>query len=213
MSKIMSKLGATVALSLGLALAGCGGPNVNRSIESVHQPVVERTSYTLDVNAGMGGLPVTEQKRLDDWFDAMDLRYGDRIAVDDPQTNPTTYAIVQDIAARHGVLLSRDVPVTPGYVSAGSVRVIVSRSTASVPGCPNWSRKSDTNFESATSANFGCSINSNLASMVADPEHLVKGSSNKGDTVVMSSNKAIDLYRETAPTGGSALKAASTGGN
>lgn len=218
MSKIMSRTmsrtgrklaGAAVALSLGLALTGCGGMAVNRSLESEHQPVVERTNYTLDVTTGPGGLPISEQNRIDDWFEAMDLRYGDRIAIDDPLASPATYAAVQDIAARHGVLLSRDAPVTPGYVNAGAARIVVSRSAAKVPGCPDWSAKTDTNFKSATSPNYGCAVNSNMAAMIADPEHLIQGATSKGDTVVMSSNKAIDVYRETKPTGG-ALKVTET---
>ena len=49
---------AAIALSLGLMLAGCGGMATNRSLESVHQPVVERTNYTLDVTTGPGGLSI-----------------------------------------------------------------------------------------------------------------------------------------------------------
>jgi pilus assembly protein CpaD len=35
-------------------------------------------------------------------------------------------------------------------------------------------------------------VNSNLAAMVANPEHLLKGAEGDSETVVMSSNKAID---------------------
>jgi pilus assembly protein CpaD len=48
---------------------------------------------------------------------------------------------------------------------------------------------------------FGCAINSNFAAMVADPEHLLHGAEGTGETVVMSSTKAIESYREQAPTG------------
>ena len=48
-------LGAALALSLGLAVAGCGGMPGNRTIESIHQPVVQRIDYTLDVTTGPGG--------------------------------------------------------------------------------------------------------------------------------------------------------------
>lgn len=216
MSKILSKTasraklaGATVALSLGAILSGCTGSHTNGSVDSVHQPIVERTNYTLDVSTSFGGLATAEQKRIEEWFEAMDLRYGDRISVDDPQANPATWAAIQDVAGRHGVLLSKDAPVTPGYVNPGSVRIVVSRSIATVPGCPDWSRKTDTNFASATSTNFGCSVNSNLAVMIADPEHLVRGATSTGDTTVMSSNKAIKAFRDKAVTGGE-LKATGT---
>ena len=88
----------------------------------------------------------------------------------------------------------------------------MTRSTAQVPGCPDWSAKSDANLRNATSSNFGCASNANLAAMVADPEHLLKGANGAGRTVVMSGNKAIDSYREAKPTGESGLKQNSTQG-
>ena len=55
--------GCAIALSLGLALAGCGGMPDNRTIESVHQPVVERTNYVFDVTTGPGGLSFPEERQ------------------------------------------------------------------------------------------------------------------------------------------------------
>jgi pilus assembly protein CpaD len=62
---------AFTALAFTGALAGCvGGQPTNRSLNSIHQPVVERTSYTLDINTlPGGGVPVSEQRRLAGWFD------------------------------------------------------------------------------------------------------------------------------------------------
>lgn len=204
-------LASAITLSLGLALGGCGGVmGGNRSLESVHQPVVERTNYTLDVTAGPGGLSLPEQRRLAGWFEAMDLRYGDRISLDDPLDSGATRTAVEAVASRYGMLVGEQAPATTGYVNAGTVRVIVTRSTASVPGCPDWSRKTDVSLNNATSTNYGCAINSNLAAMVADPEHLIKGAAGNGRTVVMSSTKAIDSYREAKPTGEGGLKEQST---
>jgi pilus assembly protein CpaD len=193
--------GTALALSLGLALAGCGGMPSNSSLYSIHQPVVERTNYTLDVSTGAGGLSRTEASRLSGWFEAMDLRYGDRVYVDDPLSSEATRAAVAELASRHGLLVSGDAPATPGYVQAGTARIVISRSKAYVPGCPDWSSNSDVNLRNATSSNYGCATNSNLASMVSDPEHLIKGSDATGSTVVMSSTKAIDAYREAKTTG------------
>ena len=204
--------GAALALSLGLALAGCAGMPTNRSLESVHQPVVERVNYALDVNTGAGGLSYPEQRRVTEWFEAMDLRYGDRIAIDDPLASEATRQAVATIASRYGIILEDQAPVTNGYVNAGTARIVVSRSKASVPGCPDWSAKSDLNLGNATSTNYGCAVNSNLAAMVANPEHLLKGAEGGSETVVMSSTKAIESYRKKAPTGDQALKSVGTGG-
>lgn len=191
----------TLALALGVSLSACGGMPTNRSLDSVHQPVVERTNFTLDVATGAGGLSYTEQARLSGWFEAMDLRYGDRVSIDDPMASSETRASVEALASRYGMLVNNETPVTSGNVGAGNARIIVSRVTARVPGCPDWSAKSDVNLNNATSTNYGCSVNSNLAAMVANPEHLVSGASDASGTVLMSSNKAIDSYREAKPTG------------
>jgi pilus assembly protein CpaD len=205
--------GVALALSLGLALAGCGGMPGNRTIESIHQPVVQRVDYTLDVTTGPGGLTFAEQTRLAGWFEAMKLRYGDHISVDDPLQSGSTRAAIEGLVARHGLLLGADAPVTPGYVNAGTARIIVSRMKATVPHCPDWSANSDGNLDNATSSNYGCATNSNLAAMVANPEHLIKGDAGNGETVVMSSNKAIESYRGSVPTGAGGLKANATKGN
>lgn len=215
MRTLTIRTASATALALSLALGGCAGMTAknNNMIESIHQPVVERTNYTLDLATGSGGLSVPEQRRLANWFEALDLRYGDRIAIDDPLSSGATRAAVEAVAARHGILLSDGAPVTPGYVNAGTARVVVSRSTATVPGCPDWSKNSEFALMNETSSNFGCAVNGNLAAMVANPEDLVRGASMTGQTTVMSSNKAIDTYREAKPTGSGGLKETSSRGN
>ena len=204
---------AALALSLGLTLSACGGMPTHRGLESVNQPVVTRTNYTLDVASGVSGLPLAEQRRLAGWFEAMDLRYGDVLSIDDPTMNPVTRAAVQEIANRHGILVSdAPAPVTQGYVAPGAARVVVTRASATVPGCPDWSAKSDANYNNATSPGYGCSINGNLAAMVANPEDLVKGQQGTGETVILTSTKAIEAYRSKAPTGNGGLQKDSSSG-
>lgn len=208
-------LSGALALSIGFALAGCGGMAENRSLYSVNQPVVERTNYTLDLQSGPGGLSVPEQQRLAAWFEAMDLRYGDRVSIEDPMMSGATREAVAEIAKRSGILLSDGAPVTEGFVEPGMSRVVITRSTASVPNCPNWDARSDVNLNNATYPGYGCAINSNIAAMIANPADLISGQTGTGETVVMSSTKAIDSYREKALTGEGALKSAgsSEGGN
>jgi pilus assembly protein CpaD len=200
-----SAIAAALALSLGLALAGCGDTPNNRTLYSVKQPVVERHNYALDVGAGAGGLPVPEQQRLADWFESMDLGYGDRVAIDGAVGSEAVRADVAAIASRHGILLAEGAPITEGYIDPGKVRIVVTRTRAHVPGCPDWSDTYASNLDNSTSDGFGCAVNSNLAAMVADPEHLLHGAQGTGETVVMSSTKAIETYRAQEPTGKAGL--------
>lgn len=209
---------AALVLTLGLSLAGCAGqPGDNRSLDSIKQPVVDRSNYTLDIDGGPGGLSFSEQNRINEWFAAMDLGYGDRVSVDDPLASPATRQKVAEIAGRYGLLLSEGAPVTSGVATPGRARVIVTRTKASVPGCPDWGGRGSYNYNNATHDGYGCAINGNLAAMVADPEHLIHGATGASETVIMTSNKAIDSYRKQTPTGQGGLKqtssASSAGGN
>ncbi|WP_435418369.1 CpaD family pilus assembly protein [Parerythrobacter aurantius] len=192
-----------LTLAAGMALAACGGMPQNTSLYSTKQPVVERTNFKFDVQSGQGGLSIPEQQRLAGWFESMDLRYGDRVAIEDPMMSVATRESIAALAGRHGILVSEGAPVTAGYVQPGFARVVITRSTASVPGCPDWSVKSDMNYTNATHPGYGCAINSNLASMVADPEDLVNGDEGSGETFVRRSSRAVEAYREKAPTGAS----------
>ena len=218
MTKFINRHAATALfIVLGTSgLAGCTSPGVpvNRSLESVHQPVVQRTNYTMDLVSGGSGLAPSESRRLSGWFDALDLRYGDKITIDDPSGSNANRASVEAVAARFGMLLAGEAPTTPGYVNPGTVRVVVSRSTATVKGCPDWGTRSDTNLHNATASGYGCAVNGNMAAMIANPEDLIKGSTSSGVTTVMSSNKAIDTYRDSKPTGngGTTVKQTSSKG-
>ena len=208
-----SKLMGAVALSLGLAVAGCGGMATNTSLYSLKQPVVERTNFTMDVDTNGSGLAISEQQRLNGWFETMDLRYGDRVTVEDPSANPAVADAVNQLAGRYGLIVSEVAPTTSGVLQPGQARVVISRSTASVPGCPDWSAQSDSNYLNATSPGYGCAVNSNLAAMVANPEDLLEGQSGSGETVVATGTRAIQTYREAEPTGAGGLQNATGGGN
>jgi len=203
-----------LALMLGFGLAGCGNMPTNTSLYSTKVPVVARASMTMDVATTPGGLPVSEQQRLAGWFETLDLRYGDRIAIENPDQNPAVTGAVRDLAARYGLMLADTAPITPGNLAPGQARVVITRSTASVPGCPDWSAKSDMNYGNALSPGFGCAINSNLAAMVADPQDLLEGKKGSNETLISASSKAISTYRDMEPTGKGGLKeAGATGGS
>lgn len=201
-----------LALALGLGLAGCGGMPTNASLNSTKQPVVERTNFTFDVNTNASGLPISEQQRLNGWFETMDLGYGDRVAIENPGQNPAVMNAIRDLAARYGLMINDVAPVTAGMIQPGQARVVITRSSASVPGCPDWSANSDMNYTNGTSPNFGCAVNSNFAAMVADPQDLLEGKQGSGETVIATSNKAIATFREAAPTGAAGLMDASASG-
>lgn len=184
-----------------LAVSACGTMGTNTSMYSVHQPVVERTNYAIDVSANGGTLSMAETQRMTEWFDALQLRYGDRVAFDygDGYPSPAFQQAVSKMVANYGLIVGDTAPVTSGAIGVGLVRVVVTRSAASVPSCPDWSTTDDRNYNTSNHSNYGCSVNSNLAAMVADPEDLVRGRQN-GVLDNNSGKAAINAYR--AKTGG-----------
>lgn len=166
-----------LAASLAFTLAGCGAVGANTSMYSTNQPVVQRTNYALDVNVDGGDVSAFERDRIDQWFSAMKLGFGDRIAIDygDGLSDASIKNAVGSIAADYGMLMTDTAPVTSGTVAPGTVRIVVTRSTASVPNCPNWTKTTEANYNSSNHPNYGCAVNSNMAAMVADPEDLVRG--------------------------------------
>ncbi|WP_257540366.1 CpaD family pilus assembly protein [Sphingobium sp. CFD-1] len=189
----------------------------NRSVDSVHQPVVSHAAYTFDVQGGMdGGLTASEARRLDDWFASIGLGYGDRVSLagDPAYTNPALRESIANAVGRHGLLIDEDGSAVAGDAPEGSVRLIVRRAMASVPGCPDWRSRTEVDMNLGTSSNFGCGVNSNIATMVANPDDLVRGQGGDSSLRTATSNRAISTYRDKAPTGSGDLKQLSaTGGN
>jgi pilus assembly protein CpaD len=201
------------AAALPLLASGCMGTQ-NRGLESVHQPVVSRADYALDLAVDASGLARGETRRLAGWADTMRLGYGDQVSIDDPAHSPRVRAQVAAAIGEHGLLLAAEAPPVDQPLSPGTVRVVVSRMRAAVPGCPDWSRDSGTEFNSNTSSNHGCATNGNLAAMVANPADLVRGQSGDSVNDPVSSYRAIDAYRKATPTGSgsTAVKASALGG-
>jgi pilus assembly protein CpaD len=200
----MPKLSYLLAPAVSLmALSGCGG-TVNRGLESVHQPVVSRSDYLLDLGTSRGKLAAGEPQRLAGWLTGLRLGYGDHVAIDDPAgAGADVRDGVAGVVARFGLLLSDEAPPSPAPVTPGTVRVVVSRMQARVAECPDWSRDSSIDYDQNTSSNYGCATNVNLAAMIANPQDLVRGASTSDLTDQTLNTRAIGSFRKAAPAIGS----------
>lgn len=197
-----------------VALAGCTGTK-NRGVESVHQPMVDRADYALDLGIAGDRLAPGEAQRLTGWLTGLRLSYGDRVAIDDPVSGaPGAHDEVAGVVARFGLLLAPQPPISTTSVGSGTVRVVVSRMQAFVPGCSDWSRDSSIDYEQHTSSNYGCAVNVNLAAMVASPQDLIQGAGADAGADPAVVYKTIESFRKAAPSGagGTAVKAESAGG-
>lgn len=194
-------------------LAACNAEStINRGVESVHQPVVSYTSFVLDLRAESGtGISADEKARLNGWLDSLDIGYGDSVALAGGYSAAARHDIA-DVLGQRGLLVKDDNAIAAGTPPFGSVRVVVRRATASVPGCPDWQTKQENTMSGGTSSNFGCATNSNIAAMVANPEDLVRGQTeSNGGLRTATSNRAIKDMQAKPTTGSGGL--VSLGGN
>ena len=199
---------------LASAVAGCNttpGDVPARGMMALNQPVVSRTDYAMDVAAPGGGLPSSEEARLDAWFRSLGLGYGDSIYVDGDYAGDARQDVAR-VAGRYGMMVSASAPVTAGNVQPGTVRVVVSRTRASVPGCPNWDRPASPDYDNTQMSNYGCAVSGNIAAMIADPQDLVRGRDAGPVVDTITSGKAVGSYRAQAPTGEKGLQEINTKG-
>lgn len=200
-----------VLIALGSALAGCtaGMADIpDRGLAAVNVPVVTTANYVFDAAAPGGSLAPGEAERLNAWFATLGLGYGDGIYVDGEGYMARNQ--VAALAGNYGMLVQAGAPVTTGMVQPGSVRVVVARRRAEVPGCPNWSVPAQPNYANRSMSNFGCGVNANLAAQVANPEDLLHGQEGTAVADAMTGAKAVIYYRSQAPSGTKGLQDIST---
>jgi pilus assembly protein CpaD len=216
----MSRLIRIAAVSaLGLAIAGCATQQPqtltarsNYSVYSVHQPVVEHTNYVLDLRVDGDRVSDAELSRLAAWFHSINARYGDRITIDEPRGYQSAGARndVGRVVNDYGLLLAEEgAPVTEGEIAPGTIRVVASRASAHVEGCPSYTNPG-IDSPVRTDSNYGCATNANLAAMIANPDDLVQGQEGTGRESSQIATRAVSSYRTRQPTGNQPLPATTT---
>lgn len=194
-------------LLLATALAGCATAQAgrfdqpDRGLAAANVPVLSRSDFAFDAAAPGGMLAAGEAQRLDAWFRGLGLGYGDSVHVEGGGYADGARGEIAQIAGQYGLIVQPGAPVTSGLVGPGNVRVVVSRTTAGVPGCPNWSGISQPNYENRSMSNFGCGVNSNLAAMVANPRDLIQGTAGHSASDGIAGAKAVQMYRDWPLTG------------
>jgi pilus assembly protein CpaD len=197
-------------IALGAGLAACTTKDLPRQgLSAVHMPIVSTTNYVFDAAAPGGTLAPGEMARLDAWMRSLDVRYGDTVFVDGYDAGAAR-GQVADVVGNYGMMVSPGAPVTAGEVVPGTVRVVVSRNVATVPGCPDWATVSQPNFYNQSASNYGCSVNGALAAQIANPQDLVHGQEGAGVADASTATRPVNLYRTTPPSGSKGLQAVST---
>ena len=172
-----------------LAVAACGP--ANRSLDTQKAPVISTSDAGFELRFSGDRLDPAQAKVFADYLAAIGASYGDRVLA-----TPVTAGQRAEIdRVLNGFRLKLE-DAAVGTAAPGVVGVTIRRMTATVPGCPDWSRKSNPEAAGGAMSNFGCGAISNLAAMLVDPSDLVEGKTYRGAdgmTVV----KGIKAYRES----------------
>ncbi len=202
-----------IIIALGSGLAACNAPDAPRAgMTAIHVPVVTQVNYVFDAAAPGGSFVRGEAARLDGWMRTLNVRYGDSVYVDGFDA-ANARSQVAEVAGQYGLLVSDGAPVTAGEVVPGTVRVIVSRNEASVPGCPDWHAKSTPNFNNESMSNYGCAVNSAFAAQIANPEDLIHGREGLGVSDAQTATRPVTTYRTAPQSGTTGLQAVDTKGS
>ncbi len=204
MMNMKTLLAFTASIAVLGTLTACQTPaSASAEVSSEHVPVVSQQYLTHDMAFGpRGDLSAAELNELDQWFESIDVRYGDRVSVDQTGAgeNPLRKAAISRVLGTRGLMLASESPATAPAITAGTVRVVVVRATASVPECPDVDNAPNPDPTVSKTSNYGCATSSNLAAMIADPNDLLSGKDFSGEGSERAA-KAIAKQRATMTNG------------
>lgn len=162
-----------------LALAGCAtGPKspdatglawVPRSKANVVSN--QHVSTVVRFVPGLRRPALGDPQALAGFLATYKVQVGDEISVTGGSA-AQRLAVVRELA-RLGLPGAEDVQTEPA--ASAPVLVVVDRYTATVPGCPDWSKPQSADFGNTVDSNFGCASAYDLGQMVADPHDLLRG--------------------------------------
>lgn len=219
------RLGWLPALGLALAACSpLNGTSHDPAWLEAHSPKeleVEQADYRhlVHFDTDRARLNASQEDRLLAFLHAVELRPGDTIYLEGHADERASDVYNLDLAGRRieavrGFLRGRglgDVQVRQAAygervpAASGStpedwrrnrrVEVVIERYLVDLPPCPDWSRRSGTDFANLPHSNFGCAVRTNLGLMVAEPRDLARGRALAPADGVRES-EAVRRYRE-----------------
>jgi pilus assembly protein CpaD len=197
------------AAILSVLVAGsCSVANDGTSISEDgarnHPIAVEPDYRELKVQFAGGGDGMTpdDAAKFDAFLSDYRVHGNGSLGISVPNGAPSHAAITffAERAAATGI--SRDkILVSTHDVANGDYRVDVSYISYSAhpADCGDWSENEAFSADNLTPKNFGCSVQHNIAAMVADPRDLL-GPTRRGDVDTTRRGTVVDLYEKGQPS-------------
>ena len=191
------------ALGSILVAGSCSVPNENTVWEDGarnHPIAVEPTFRDLKVQfaGGAQGMTRDDAIKFDAFLADYRLHGNGSLGISVPGGAPANAAITYFAERAASTGISRDkILVSTHDVANSDFRVDVSyiAYTAHTKGCGDWSENEAFTLDNRTPANFGCSVQQNIAAMVADPRDLL-GPGSMGSVDAARRASVMDHYEK-----------------
>jgi pilus assembly protein CpaD len=181
MDNTMTKIVRVLGFGAMLAAASCASPSSEVQAPKpdgmANHPITVEPSYkSLKVNFAAGGLSAGDTAQLDAFVSDYIAHGNGSIAVSAPATPVARDALVYLADHINQMGISRDhILVATHDAPDGDQRVEVNYIAyqAHTDKCGDWSDDLAYTLDNSTPKNFGCSVQQNIAAMVADPRDLL----------------------------------------
>jgi pilus assembly protein CpaD len=159
-----------------LLLAGCAPASSYTETEAPKRITLDTSTTQLDLRfaPGSAALALPDAARLRQAAASGGIKQTDRVTI---AAAGTPYPAKERVAAVSALLLHYGIVPVSGAREAPPNHAIVAveRTLVTLPPCPNWSRRPNSDFDNQASSNFGCATETNLGMMVANPSDLASG--------------------------------------
>ena len=175
-------------LVAALLAQGCTGDDSRWSAaEAPKENRVEFVTVSHAVHfAPNSAMPAPEEEQaLTDFLSQTEFGYGDQVTLDagprggQAASDPMAARRIDAVAAmlrRLRVTATRaSRPTVEGALARDAVVVTVGRYVVTSPLCPDFSKPEGDDYTNTPTSNYGCTTNTNLGLMVANPGDLVRG--------------------------------------
>lgn len=174
-----------LGLSCLMLTTGCADSLANYSgAEPQHRNLVEmvRVPYTIQFMSDDRKITEGEVSKLNNFLATSNVTYGDEFSMDFPldrngnlsELDKERLSYVSNLLKESGLYLSATLTPFGMEPSTNTGRLIISKYVVTTPDC-GWSQPAYPNYNNAPTDNFGCSSQTNLGLMVANPRDLITG--------------------------------------
>jgi pilus assembly protein CpaD len=220
----MNRYALILLVLIGGALQACTDPNAEwSSVEADRDIRVDysRTTHAAVYARGASALSPAEQARLNAFLSTAEAQPQDTVYLEPAAGDHLAAGRINTLSREleHRGFQVATLPSARDAVPANSMLVVLERYVATPPSCPNFTKSSAEDHENAPPSNWGCSNQTNLGLMVANPRDLVIGRQptpepadaavlaiqryRTGKTAPLPSITASDTYGASTATGGS----------